>query len=122
MRRSTVLATAVLSTLATSGTARAATPGPSVTKAGTTTLDGQALYFVSYDGLVNNNSFQKNGLFTYKGHQYAAWYTSTRNAVRFIDNRSSHCVPACVIALATSSVTTNGASSTRPRRCARPPS
>jgi hypothetical protein len=81
MRRRTVLATVLVTALAAPGTARAATPGPSVTRTGTTTLDSQAIYFVSYDGLVNNNSFQKNGLLTYKGYQYAAWYTSTRNAV-----------------------------------------
>ncbi|GHI03633.1 Tat pathway signal sequence domain protein [Streptomyces cellostaticus] len=81
MRRRTVLATALLAAVTAPGTARAAGPGPSVTKKGTTRLDSQAIYFVSYDGLVNNNSFQKNGLLTYKGYQYAAWYTSTRNAV-----------------------------------------
>lgn len=81
MRRRTVLASAMLAAMATPGIARAASPGPSVTKQGTTRLDAQAVYFVSYDGLVNNNSFQKNGLFTYKGYQYAAWYTATRNAV-----------------------------------------
>ncbi|MFI9567892.1 BNR repeat-containing protein [Streptomyces rishiriensis] len=85
MRRRTLLAGALLSAAATSlpaaGTARAAAPGPSVTKKGTTQLDAQAVFFVSYDGLVNNNSFQKNGLLTYKGYQYATWYTATRNAV-----------------------------------------
>ncbi|MFF4504283.1 BNR repeat-containing protein [Streptomyces sp. NPDC001401] len=81
MRRRTVLATAILAAVATPGIARAADPGPSVSKMGTTQLDGQAVFFVSYDGLVNNNSFQKNGLLTYKGYQYAAWYTSTKNAV-----------------------------------------
>lgn len=81
MRRRTVLASAMLAAMATPGIARAASPGPSVTKKGTTQLDAQAVYFVSYDGLVNNNSFQQNGLLTYQGHQYAAWYTSTRDAV-----------------------------------------
>ncbi|MFI1733156.1 BNR repeat-containing protein [Streptomyces acidicola] len=84
MRRRTLLATALLSTAATpglTGVARAAAPGPSLTPAGSTTLDTRAIYFVSYDGLVNNNSFQKNGLLTHKGHQYAAWYTADRNAV-----------------------------------------
>ncbi|MER7841377.1 BNR repeat-containing protein [Streptomyces sp. NPDC096040] len=81
MRRRTVLTTAILAGVATPGIARAADPGPSVTKKGITRLDAQAVYFVSYDGLVNNNSFQKNGLFTYKGHQYAGWYTSTGAAV-----------------------------------------
>lgn len=46
-----------------------------------TTLDGSGLYFVSYDGLVNVESFQQDGILTYKGHQYAAWYRSNRNAV-----------------------------------------
>ncbi|MER5452903.1 BNR repeat-containing protein [Streptomyces sp. NPDC002764] len=81
MRRRTVLATAILAAVATPGIARAADPGPSVSKKGTTQLDSQAIFFVSYDGLVNNNSFQKNGLLTYKGYQYAVWYTSTGNAV-----------------------------------------
>ncbi|MEU2060542.1 BNR repeat-containing protein [Streptomyces sp. NPDC013455] len=66
---------------APAGTARAAVPGPSVTSRGTTPLDPRALYFVSYDGLVNTNSFQKNGLLTHQGHQYAAWYTASRHAV-----------------------------------------
>ncbi|MGN9821052.1 BNR repeat-containing protein [Streptomyces sp. SD11] len=84
MKRRTLLATALLGTAAApalAGTARAAAPGPSVTRAGTTTLDSRAVFFVSYDGLVNNNSFQKNALLTHKGHQYAAWYTADRNAV-----------------------------------------
>ncbi|MDT0398776.1 BNR repeat-containing protein [Streptomyces edwardsiae] len=85
MRRRTLLAGALLGTAAApalaAGTARAAAPGPSVTRTGTTTLDSRAIYFVSYDGLVNNNAFQKNGLLTHKGHQYAAWYTADRGAV-----------------------------------------
>ncbi|MGW1166761.1 BNR repeat-containing protein [Streptomyces sp. NPDC002550] len=81
MKCRTVLASAVLAAVATPGIARAAGPGPSVRRRSTTLLDSRAVYFVSYDGLVNNNSFQKNGLLTYKGHQYAAWYTATGNAV-----------------------------------------
>ncbi|WP_046734818.1 BNR repeat-containing protein [Streptomyces humi] len=85
MKRRTVLGAALLGAVATpalaAGTARAADPGPSVNKKQSTRLDAQAIFFVSYDGLVNNNSFQKNGLFTYKGYQYAAWYTSTGSAV-----------------------------------------
>ncbi|MGW0582224.1 BNR repeat-containing protein [Streptomyces sp. NPDC002920] len=75
------LAGAVVTPTLAAGTARAADPGPSVTRTGTTQLDATAVFFVSYDGLVNNNSFQKNGLLTYKGYQYAAWYTSTGYAV-----------------------------------------
>ncbi|MGW1050931.1 BNR repeat-containing protein [Streptomyces sp. NPDC002521] len=56
-------------------------PGdPGITWLGRTLLDARALYFVSYDGLVNNNSFQKNGLFTHRGLQYAAWYSADRGA------------------------------------------
>ncbi|MEU9384339.1 BNR repeat-containing protein [Streptomyces sp. NPDC048279] len=54
---------------------------PSVTRTGSSRLDAQAVYSVSYDGLVNNNSFQKDGLFTYQGYQYAGWYTATGAAV-----------------------------------------
>ncbi|MGW7522105.1 BNR repeat-containing protein [Streptomyces sp. NPDC054783] len=81
MKRRTVLASAVLANVATPGIARAADPGPAVSRRSTTLLDSRAVYFVSYDGLVNNNSFQKNGLLTYRGYQYAAWYTATGNAV-----------------------------------------
>ncbi|MFI1479726.1 BNR repeat-containing protein [Streptomyces sp. NPDC020747] len=75
------VATALLSAASLTGTARAADPAPAVSRIADTQLDAQALYFVSYDGLVNNNSFQKNGLLTYKGYQYAAWYTADRSAV-----------------------------------------
>ncbi|MGW7540060.1 BNR repeat-containing protein [Streptomyces sp. NPDC054770] len=85
MKRRTMLGAALLGTVATpafaAGTARAADPGPSVNKQQSTQLDPQAVFFVSYDGLVNNNSFQKNGLFSYQGYQYAGWYTSTGHAV-----------------------------------------
>ncbi|MFF3374702.1 BNR repeat-containing protein [Streptomyces sp. NPDC002680] len=85
MNRRTLLGAALAGAVVTPafavGTARAADPGPSVTQTGNTTLDSQAVFFVSYDGLVNNNSFQKNGLLTYKGYQYAVWYTADKNAV-----------------------------------------
>jgi hypothetical protein len=54
---------------------------PSLTGPAVTRLDARALYFVSYDGLVNTNSFQKHGLLTHGGHQYAVWYTASREAV-----------------------------------------
>ncbi|WP_461001089.1 BNR repeat-containing protein [Streptomonospora sediminis] len=44
-------------------------------------LDEQALYFESYDGIVNNNSFQQDGILTHGRYQYAAWYTADRTAV-----------------------------------------
>lgn len=54
---------------------------PSVTHISTSLLDANGLYFVSYDGVVNVNSFQLSGVLTYSGFQYAAWYTSTRYAI-----------------------------------------
>jgi hypothetical protein len=57
------------------------TAAPGVTWLSDTQLDPSAMYFVSYDGLVNNASFQQDAIVTYAGYQYAAWYTSTRNAV-----------------------------------------
>ncbi|MFI6512291.1 BNR repeat-containing protein [Streptosporangium sp. NPDC050855] len=61
-------------------TSRPAGP-PSVGIAGHTTLDPRALYFVSYDGLVNTASYQQDGILTHGGHQYAAWYTADRHAL-----------------------------------------
>jgi hypothetical protein len=74
-------ASAALTGVASAAGSAEAVTGPSATLVGSTLLDAHALYFVSYDGLVNNNSFQKNGLLTYQGYQYAVWYTSDRNAV-----------------------------------------
>lgn len=54
---------------------------PTVTRLTDTLLDSTALYFVSYDGLVNNASYQQSGILTWAGYQYTAWYTATRGAV-----------------------------------------
>ncbi|GGQ14843.1 hypothetical protein GCM10010266_42660 [Streptomyces griseomycini] len=82
MGRRTLLTGALLGTVtAPALAAGTAAPGPSVTRTGRTTLDHRAIYFVSYEGLVNNDSFQKNGLLTHRGHQYAAWCTADRGAV-----------------------------------------
>lgn len=56
------------------------TAAPSLTPLGSTTLDPTAVYFVSYDGLVNTNAFQRSGLLTHHGHQYAVWYSADREA------------------------------------------
>ncbi|WP_028661974.1 BNR repeat-containing protein [Saccharomonospora saliphila] len=92
--RTTTLAAAALLTLSLTSAAASADPGPahggrhdphadgpSVTKLSDTVLDERALYFVSYDGLVNNNSFQQDALLTHAGYQYATWYTESRHAV-----------------------------------------
>jgi hypothetical protein len=85
-RRGLLGATAVLGGAAVAGgpvaAARAAAaPAPSVTRLGDTLLDPAAIYFVSFDGLVNNESFQLNGIMTYAGYQYTGWYTADRTAV-----------------------------------------
>ncbi|KAB5590009.1 Tat pathway signal sequence domain containing protein [Ceratobasidium theobromae] len=54
---------------------------PTVTSQSSTQLDAQGIYFVSYDGLVNVESFQQSGVVSYNGYQYAGWYTSTRYAI-----------------------------------------
>src|SRR5688500_4950072 len=59
----------------------ASAAAPAVSLVGDTLLDPSALYFVSYDGVVNNNSFQQDAILTYQGRQYATWYTASRNAV-----------------------------------------
>ncbi|WP_236543176.1 BNR repeat-containing protein [Spiractinospora alimapuensis] len=48
---------------------------------GTTTLDDNAIFFVSFDGLVNNASYQQSGILTHEGYQYAAWWTENRSPV-----------------------------------------
>jgi len=67
---------------AVTGTPAVAQPAaPAVTLLRDTQLDPAALYFVSYDGLVNNESFQQDAILTYVGYQYTAWYTADRGAV-----------------------------------------
>ncbi|GAB3429887.1 BNR repeat-containing protein [Flindersiella endophytica] len=57
------------------------TAAPPVTQLGNTLLDSSAIFFVSYDGIVNNNSFQTSGILTYNGYQYTGWYHSDRYAM-----------------------------------------
>ena len=61
--------------------APAAAAAPDVLLLGDTQLDPAALYFVSFDGLVNNASYQQSAILSFAGFQYAAWYTSSRSAV-----------------------------------------
>ncbi|GAA4146918.1 BNR repeat-containing protein [Actinomadura keratinilytica] len=91
--RAATLGAAALLALASVPAAAAAAPAgaqaaaakadgtPSLKRLRDTELDPRALYFVSYDGLVNNGSFQQSGILTYAGYQYAAWYTADRSAV-----------------------------------------
>jgi hypothetical protein len=80
--RVTAVLTAVTTAVAVATVASpAAAAGPPVTQLSDTLLDSTAIYFVSYDGLVNNASYQQSGILTWSGYQYAAWYASSRNAV-----------------------------------------
>lgn len=54
---------------------------PTVSVVLNTELDPRGVYFVSYDGLVNVNSFQLSGVLTHGNYQFAAWYTSSRYAI-----------------------------------------
>ena len=54
---------------------------PTVSTVANLELDPRGIYFVSYDGLVNVNSFQLSGVLTHGNYQYAAWYTSSRYAI-----------------------------------------
>jgi hypothetical protein len=58
-----------------------AAAGPAVSLVRDVQLDASALYFVSFDGLVNNESFQQDGIVSFAGYQYTAWYTADRSAV-----------------------------------------
>ncbi|KAJ7460939.1 hypothetical protein B0H11DRAFT_2057499 [Mycena galericulata] len=54
---------------------------PSVSVLSNTQLDPKGIFFISYDGLVNVDSFQLSAVLTYTSFQYAAWYTSTGMAI-----------------------------------------
>ncbi len=54
---------------------------PAAAPLGQITLDDNAIFFESYEGIVNNNSFQQSGILTHDGYQYAAWWTESRHPV-----------------------------------------
>lgn len=78
VRRRTLLGAAAA--VSASAALPAAAAGRGLRLVRDTVLDETAIYFVSYDGLVNNGSFQQSGILTYRGYQYAAWYTASRHA------------------------------------------
>ena len=70
--------------LAAAAAGAAVTPAfaaPAVSLVSDTQLDATGVYFVSFDGLVNNESFQQDGILSFAGFQYAAWYNAGRSAV-----------------------------------------
>ena len=78
----TTLAVALLATgLTVASPPSPAYAAPRVTRLGDTLLDANALFFISYDGIVNNAAYQQEGILTYAGYQYAAWYTASRHAM-----------------------------------------
>lgn len=54
---------------------------PTVTQISNNLLDSDGIFFVSFDGVVNVNSFQLSGVLTFGNFQFAGWYTSTRTAI-----------------------------------------
>ncbi|MFD0520997.1 BNR repeat-containing protein [Paractinoplanes durhamensis] len=73
---------AVMIVVAAAGWGAPATAAaPAVTLISNTVVDPAALYFESYQGLVNNESFQQSGILSYAGYQYASWYTANRSVV-----------------------------------------
>ena len=48
--------------------------GPVAVRQGDWILDATARGNVTYQGTVNVGSFQQDGLLTYDGHQYTAWF------------------------------------------------
>jgi hypothetical protein len=81
MRRLGVLLTCLLLTGSATTAVAAPAAAPAVTLLRDTQLDPTALYFVSYDGLVNNESYQQDAILTYGAYQYTTWYTADRSAV-----------------------------------------
>jgi len=54
---------------------------PTVTEISNNLLDPNGIFFVSFDGVVNANSFQLSGVLTFGNFQFTGWYTSTRTAI-----------------------------------------
>ncbi|HET9933720.1 MAG TPA: BNR repeat-containing protein, partial [Polyangiaceae bacterium] len=53
----------------------------SITKEGEGVLTSSGLTIVSYGGYLNGESFQQEGIVTYKGYQYTAFWNANRNVV-----------------------------------------
>ncbi|KAJ7221715.1 hypothetical protein GGX14DRAFT_430797 [Mycena pura] len=54
---------------------------PTVSVVSNTLLDAKGIFFVSFDGVVNVDSFQLSAVLAFQSFQYAAWYTSTGMAI-----------------------------------------
>ncbi|MEU6745428.1 BNR-4 repeat-containing protein [Spirillospora sp. NPDC046719] len=54
---------------------------PAATRLGDRVLDPAARGNITYNGTANVGSYQQDGLMTYSGYQYVAWYAADRTAV-----------------------------------------
>lgn len=54
---------------------------PTVSLISNSLLDANGIFFVSFDGVVNVNSFQLSAVLTHSSYQFAAWYTSSGTVV-----------------------------------------
>src|SRR2546429_8442453 len=67
MRRILLVACLALTSIVSSGQTAVAAPAVSLLR--DTQLDPAAVYFVSFDGLVNNESFQQEAIVSFAGYQ-----------------------------------------------------
>lgn len=66
---------------ASGGSAGEGNPSPRVVKAGETLLADDGLTIVSYGGYLNGESFQQEGILSYGGYQYTAYWNAARHVV-----------------------------------------
>jgi BNR repeat-containing family member len=78
--RRTAILVGLIVLLAAAGTAQAASR-PDVQRLGDRILDPAARGNVTYENTANVASYQQDGVFTYRGWQYTAWYRDSRRAV-----------------------------------------
>lgn len=79
--RPRIAAASLIAALVALGGAATADAAPRAVKLADTQLDPTALFFVSFNGLVNNASYQQSAILSHAGFQYAAWYTANRAAI-----------------------------------------
>lgn len=68
-------------TAGSGGTGAAGSPGLGLTKDGEVRLSGAGLSLVSYGGYLNGESFQQEGVLSFNGYQYAAFWNTSRRVV-----------------------------------------
>jgi hypothetical protein len=66
---------------ASGGNSAAGSPAAGLSKGGEVKLTGAGLTIVSYGGYLNGESFQQEGILSYNGYQYAAFWNTARHVV-----------------------------------------